>query len=92
MWSIQTQLLKRTFGLILDIVAPIKHVTHYTDMQSFWAMITWIAMVKQQPVNKPVFKKKRPPKIGGVSEEILTTFFTPVPQEKKQIIDHKKIN
>lgn len=56
-------------------------------------MITWIAMVKQQPVNKPVFKKKkRPPKIGGVSEEILTTFFTPVPQEKKQIIDHKKIN
>lgn len=61
-------------------------------MQSFWAMIIWIAVVKQQPVNKPVFKKKRPPKIGGVSEEILTTFFTPVPQEKKQIIDHKKIN
>lgn len=59
-------------------------------MQSFWAMIIWIAVVKQQPVNKPVFKKKRPPKIGGVSEEILTTFFTPVPQEKKT--DHKKIN
>lgn len=91
MWSTQTQLLKRTFGLILDIVAPIQQCdTLYWHAKLLGNDNLNYCGKTGAIVNKPVFKKKRPPK-PGVLEEIFTTFFTPVPQKKT---DHRsqKIN